>query len=208
MKKTAIIIAASLVVLSCGSLVDRIDDRPTFQQVNTAASIVGYYSMTRAEWEYEIDLTAGGEKSRDILSQLKEFGFHGFITIDGESVFDMSHVMDSQKEDMTGQINLFAPLFRIKKDNNTGEFVPENPLDGKCPMEMEPYQFHYKIWEDGHFTLNAESVWDVFGDTVPYYDVRIDMTFGGITLSARTLMFNRASNQWQEGHIKCEYVRR
>lgn len=205
MKKTAIIIAASLVVLSCGSLVDRIDNQPTFQQVNTAASIVGDYTLTQAEWQYEIDLTGNGEASYDILSQLDKNGVLGF---DKEFAFNNSRVLDPYIEDMTGQVNLYIPLFRIKTDNNTGEFVPDEPVDGMCPMEMRPYQFHYKIQEDGHLVLNTQSVWDIVDNTIPYYVIQVEFESGSIKLTARTLMFNRASGKWQEGRIKCEYVRR
>lgn len=205
MKKTAIIIAASLVVLSCGSLVDRIDDRPTFQQVNTAAGIVGDYTLTQAEWQYEIDLTGNGEASYDILSQLDKNGVLGFSK---EFAFNNSRVLDPYIEDMTGQVNLFIPLFRIKTDYNTGEFVPDEPVDGMCPMEMRPYQFHYAIQEDGHLVLNTQSVWDIVDNTIPYYDIQVEIESGRIKLTARTLMFNRASDKWQEGRIKCDYVRR
>lgn len=207
MKKVTLL-AASLLVMSCSTLNDQIDKQPTFQQVNTAACIVGEYVMTQAEWEFEIDLTGNGGESRNILSQLKQFGFHGVLYIDEESVFDKSQVLNPSISEMTDQVNLYIPLFRIVKNNNTGEYAPEDPIEGMCPIEVEPYQFHYKIMEDGSLSLNSASTWDIIGDAVPYYDVHIDMALGRITLTARTMMFNRASGKWQEGNIKCEYVRR
>lgn len=215
MKNLFKILVITLLAVSCSESASEMDDSFTWEQVETLSGIIGDYSLTKAEWEYDIDLSGDGRRSRNILSQLKSSGFYGTQTIGkvggtgGNSVFERSNVCPPYNSPgEMSQANLYIPLFLIEEDHNANGYVQTEPFEGRCCIYMSVYQFHYQVTKDGRIEINDNmSYWHLVSNTVPYYEVKIDFNPGIIELTARTHMFDYASGEWQAGLITCLYER-
>ena len=186
----------------------------TYEQFKTVAESYGWYTLTKADWEYPICLSENdNDYTYDILSQLKKYGFYGTQTITrkGEteniSVFERSSVLVQHYPNEKAQVNLQIPLFLIDEDHNANGYTQTELGEGKCAIYMSVYQFHYQVMTDGRIETDYQSYWHLVSNTVPYYEVNIYFQPGVIELTARTQMYDYRTGKWQAGRITCRYER-
>ena len=117
------------------------------------------------------------------------------------SVLNRSTVLTPQSPEWKTQINLYVPFPEYGKGKT------EEPLkkSGRCNIDMNPYQFHYKVDSRGYISLYNIDDRQMSGNGGVLRNVTIRFEGKYIYFNADTSMYDWDTMTWKDGHMSLKY---
>ncbi len=204
MKRILTILAA--IVCLCGCDFEN-KDFWTKASYETIDAITGTYSLYSATWSSTLDLSGEGFITDDILYQLQVYGWTGVQTVkyqedpDHVCVLNQSLVLTPESPEWKTQVNLYVPYPEYGKDH-TDEFSQKS---GRCNIEMDLYQFHYKVDYRGDVELFYQDYRQFSGQGGRLENIKLSFEGQYIHLSADTSFYDWSTSSWQDGTMHLTY---
>jgi len=206
MKKIIIGLFACLALLSCKK--QEVNPLWTDKTTETVRSITGEYTMVSALWSAQADFSGNGTIGNDVLEQMDLYGWMGTQRIKryGEeyvSILNRSVVCEpsSGAKEAYSQVNLYIPV-----SDFTNKLTGRPDKNGRCTLNVIPFQFHYWIDADGQIELKDLRDFHPGDEHMKLENVDIVFKEGSIFFNADSVLYDWARDGWQEGHISIEFV--
>ena len=204
MKRILTILAA--IVCLCGCNLEK-EDFWTKASYATIDAITGTYSLYSATWSSTLDLSGEGLITDDIIYQLQLYGWTGVQTVkyqedpDHVCVLNQSLVLTPESPEWMAQVNLYVPYPEYGKGN------PDisNDKSGKCNLEMDLYQFHYKVDHRGDIELFYPEERQFSSRGGKFTDISVSFEGEFLHFSANTSLYDWSTSSWQDGRMDLKY---
>ena len=206
--------AAGLLFAACTGINQ--DDGITDEYFDTLSRIYGRYSLVEARWGQEVDISGNGFSSNEIRFQLWKYGWHGAQTLTFHdtrktfNILDASYLMLPTETGAYAQVNLFIPYFRYSQgpfnSNYEYEPAPPEPVEKRCCIQMESYQFHYAVDDDGQISVSASDS-PTFGNTFGMKNVSVSFGDGRLYFSADTRLYDFRTEEFKDGRMEVTFIK-
>ena len=179
----------------------------TASSLETINRITGTYTMLSARFSTPVDLSNSGFVSKNLMAQMEVNGWMGTQTIAFENeepkvVFEQNQVLtpNTFDGDNETQVNLYVPyphLWELETESERTEA-------GTCSVDMDDYQFHYKVDRFGELHLfypKERKMWGGEGAQM-LEDISIHFAEDMIFFNARTSYYDWSTSRWKDGRLE------
>ena len=148
-----------------------------------------------------MDLTGTGIKSNNVLAQIELYGWYGAQTRNDVSVLENNKILEPEVLGHQTQINFFVPSPRNGMD------IPATGDETRCFVNMDEFQFHYKVDASGHIDYLFNQDFQNDSQSIKLQNIAVSCSSGVIEIKAFTSYFDRSLQYHVGGHLSLVYVK-